>query len=85
MLKWIMATLEKKLDATNAIALTLHTTLIERSRSLERAVDHSTRAILLLAIGLESSNSVYKAKLDDCMKELNEKEALAKSRADQGG
>lgn len=85
MLKWIMVTVEKKFDALNASTLALHNTLIERSRSLERSVDHCTRAMYLLAIGLDTTNSTYQAKLQECLKELNEKEALIRAKADQGG
>lgn len=65
--KWLMTTITNELVG-------LKLTINEHTRSLEKALDHNTRATLLMGIAAEQSNGELTNKLKACLGELDDKE-----------
>lgn len=74
--RWLMVTITKELAE-------LKNTINEHTRSLEKALDHNTRATLLMGIAAEQSNSELRDKLKACYAELEKKEELNRARRDK--
>ncbi len=65
--KWLMTTITNQLTA-------LKDTINSHTRSLERALDHNTRATLLMGLAQDEASTHLKDKLKNCLSELDRKQ-----------
>lgn len=58
------------------------TTIAPQLRAIERALDFNTRATLLMGIAQDEASAAIKAKLKECLSELDKKEEQKRRRDD---